>query len=112
MPAMKAMHTRESSNLRIEETPETVRNGADANGTVKKKIIVDDPDPPAKGTPVAPGGGTTPDARLDELDRAAADAKHPAVKKLLASFAAPFDKVTEKGNSVERVKPIPLLWGK
>jgi peptide/nickel transport system substrate-binding protein len=83
----------------------------DSKGTVKKKIVVDDPEPPVRGGPAAPGG-SRPDSRLDELDRSAANAKNSAVKKLLAGFIVPFDRITEKGNAVERVKPIPLLWGK
>ena len=84
----------------------------DPKGTVKKKIVVDDPDPPkGPNVPVVPGGNT-PDNRLDELDRAAAEAKHPAIKKLLASYTVPFDRLTEKGDSVTRIKPFALLWGK
>ena len=82
----------------------------DPKGTVKKKIVVDDPDPPAKGATTP--GGNTPDTRLDELDRAAADAKNPAIKKLLASYVVPFDKLTEKNDTVMRIRPFPLLWGK
>lgn len=84
----------------------------DPKATVKKKIKVDDPDdPPAKATPVAPAG-SPPDTRLEELDRAAADAKNPAAKKLLLSFAVPFDRLTEKNDTITRIKPFFLQWGK
>src|SRR5207302_1892843 len=83
----------------------------DTKGTVKKKVIVDDPDmPPAKGPATVPGGNT-PDKRLDELDRAAADAKNPAVKKLLSAHAVPFDRILEKSETL-RIKPFEKLWGK
>jgi len=79
---------------------------------VKKKVTVpDDPDPPkTPNVPVVPGGNTA-DKRLDELDRAAAEAKHPAIKKLLASYAVPFDRLSEKSETL-RIRPIHLLWGK
>jgi len=85
----------------------------DPKGTVKKKIVVDDPDPPEPKTnvPKTPAG-TPPDQRLEELDAAAAEAKHPAVRALLLGFATPFDRLTEKSDSTARIKPIHLLWGK
>jgi ABC-type oligopeptide transport system substrate-binding subunit len=84
----------------------------DKKGTVKKKVVVDDPDePPVK--PIAPKtpGGNKADARLDELDTAAAEAKSASVKQFLSSYAAPFDRVTEKSGTL-RIKPIHLMWGK
>ncbi|MFO0806376.1 MAG: ABC transporter substrate-binding protein [Gemmataceae bacterium] len=84
----------------------------DPKGTVKKKVIVDDPDPPSPKTNTPKTvSGTPPDQRLDELDAAAAEAKHAAVKQFLVSYAAPFDRVTEKDNSF-RARPIPYMWGK
>ena len=83
----------------------------DPKGTIKKKVIVDDPDPPVTPkTPVGPGGNT-PDKRLDELDRAATEAKVPAIKKMLASYAVPFDRLIEKSDTL-RIRPFGLLWGK
>src|SRR6185312_10312847 len=74
----------------------------------KKKIVVEDPDPPSG---VKSPGGNSPDKRLDELDGAAAAAKNPAVKKLLASYAVPFDRIVEKGETL-RIVPIPKHWKK
>ncbi|MDB5307880.1 MAG: extracellular solute-binding protein [Gemmataceae bacterium] len=85
----------------------------DPKGAVKKKVVVDDPDPKPKPTPAGgaePAGGNTPDARLDELARAADEATHPAAKAMLARFVVPFDRLVEvKGQA--RVKPIPLFRG-
>jgi peptide/nickel transport system substrate-binding protein len=85
----------------------------DPKGTVKKKIVVDDPDPPPAKTSVPKTvAGTPANLKLDELEAAAAQAKHPAVRQLLASYMVPFDRLTEKGDAVTRIRPIPLLYGK
>lgn len=77
----------------------------DPRGTVKKKVVVDDPD-------IVPGaGGKTPDARLDEIAKGAEQAANPAVKALLGKYVVPFDRFTDtKGGSV-RIRPIPVFRG-
>jgi ABC-type oligopeptide transport system substrate-binding subunit len=79
----------------------------DVKPKVKKKIVVDDPDPPApKGT--AAGAAGDPSVRLDELVGAAKAAPNPAVKAALERFTVPFDRLTVSGGATLRVKPIPL----
>ena len=87
-----------------------------------KKIAVDDDDtksPVRKKSDVDDLGSqeiesSPPDVRLEELARAAAEAKSPALKESLGKFIIPFDRVSESsGNS--RVKPIPYRqseWAK
>ncbi|VTR94295.1 Extracellular solute-binding protein family 5 OS=Thermoanaerobacter italicus (strain DSM 9252 / Ab9) GN=Thit_0815 PE=4 SV=1: SBP_bac_5 [Gemmata massiliana] len=77
----------------------------DPKAGVKKRIKVED-DPVAK--PVG-GAGATPDARLDELARAAEESTNPAVKELLLKHVVPFDRLTTK--AVVRIKPIPIARG-
>src|SRR5262249_25342102 len=77
----------------------------DANGGVKKKVIVED-DPKAKEA----GPITAPDVRLDELVRGAEEATHPTIKDLFLRNAVPYDRLTGKTGSL-RIKPIPLARG-
>jgi peptide/nickel transport system substrate-binding protein len=76
----------------------------DPRGGVKKKVVVDDDI--VVGKPGAPAG-TPPDVRLDELARAAEDARDPAARALFAKYAVPFDRVVEKGGAL-RVQPVPV----
>ena len=93
----------------------------DPKGTVKKKIVVEDEDPKGpprkkitvdddpvivKKTPDALPG-SAPDVRLDELVRAAEDARAPALKALFAKYAVPFDRLHVQ-NNVLRIRPIPI----
>jgi ABC-type transport system substrate-binding protein len=78
----------------------------DPKGTVKKKIVVDDDPGTAKKTPNTPVGNP-PDTRLDELVRAAEDARTAALKSLFAKYAVPFDRLNTSSGSL-RVKPIPV----
>lgn len=82
------------------QTPQEVE---DPKGKVKKKIVVDDEPPPVKKGPV----GNPPDAKLDELVRAADEAKSPELKALFVKYAVPSDRITETSGSL-RVRPIPL----
>ncbi len=69
-------------------------------GTVKKRIVVDDdglPDRTDPGIPVGP----PPDARLDELVRAAAATQNSNLKSLLLRHSVPFDLLNGS-----RVKPL------
>lgn len=77
----------------------------DPNGGVKKKVVVED-DPKSKDL----GPGTPPDVRLDELVRAAEEAKLPALKELFARNAVPHDRLTTKSGAL-RIKPIPVARG-
>ena len=77
----------------------------DSKGTIKKKVVVDDP---AKPGPVAPAGNA-PDVKLDELVLEAGLAKHPALRDLLTRFSVPFDRMTDSRGSTARIKPV-TLW--
>lgn len=77
----------------------------DPKGKVVKRIKVDD-DPvirPRTDT----GFSSPPDVRLDELDRAAAEAPTPALRAMLLKYAVPFDRLIEVGGT-SRIKPIPF----
>jgi ABC-type oligopeptide transport system substrate-binding subunit len=78
----------------------------DPKGTVKKKIVVDDDPVTTKKAPATPAGNP-PDTRLDELVRAAEDARTPALKSLFAKYAVPFDRLNTSSGAL-RVKPIPV----
>lgn len=52
--------------------------------------------------------GNPPDLKLDELARAAAEAKHPALKDLFAKHTFPFDRISAKG-APGRIKPLPVF---
>ncbi|MBX9579849.1 MAG: hypothetical protein K2X87_06030 [Gemmataceae bacterium] len=73
----------------------------EGKGTAKKKIVVVDPDEPAPK-----GAASAPDARLDELAKAAEGAP-AALKEVFTRFAVPFDQVTLTKGEVLRVKPLP-----
>jgi len=75
----------------------------DPKGTVKKKVVVDDPDPTPKPA------GSRPDARLDELTRAAATTPHAALKALFTRYAVPFDQLTAAQGVTLLVRPLPLF---
>lgn len=74
----------------------------DPKGGLKKRVRVDD-DPIVKPR-AATGPASPPDARLDELARAAEEATNPALKELFQKFATPFDRLTTKGQG--NVRPI------
>ncbi len=79
----------------------------DPKGGVKKKVVVEDD--PVIVRPKGPdaGPGSSPDARLDELIRAAAETPHPSLKELHLKNVYPHDKLTTKGGFA-RIKPIPV----
>ena len=77
----------------------------DPKGAVKKKVVVDDPDPQP-----APGG-SAPDVKLDELTRAGSEATHPALKAILTRYAVPFDRLTDAKGEAVRIRPIPAFRG-
>lgn len=77
----------------------------DTKPKVKKKVVVDDPDPPKVVKPAAAGN---PSVRLDELVAAAATAPNPAVKAALERYTVPFDRLTLSTGTVMRVRPILL----
>ncbi|VTT99362.1 peptide abc transporter substrate-binding protein : : SBP_bac_5 [Gemmataceae bacterium] len=83
--------------------PQTPPEVEDPKGKVKKKIVVDDEPVPVTKGPV----GNPPDAKLDELVRAADEARSPELKALFAKYAVPADRVTEASGGL-RVKPVPL----
>ena len=78
----------------------------DPGGKIKKRIVVDDPEP----RPRVQGGGTgnPPNVRLDELVIAAEQAKLPAIRDTLLKYAVPFDRLSDNKGGVNRIKPIPL----
>lgn len=78
----------------------------DPKGTVKKKIVIDDDAEPTKKGPAAPTT-SAPDVRLDELVKAAQDARDPTLKALFSKYAVPFDRITEKAGGL-RVQPVPV----
>jgi hypothetical protein len=82
------------------------REEEDPKGAVKKRVVVDDGPEVGKGTPAAPVG-TAPDARLDELARAADEARTPELKAFFAKHVVPFDRVTDPSGTY-RVKPVPF----
>ena len=91
-----------------EEDPKAkqVKKGGEeeeTKGQVKKKVVVDD-EPTKKTGPI----GSPPDVRLDEVVKAAAEAKNPAVKKLLSQYTVPFDRFTDSKGAASRIKPIPF----
>ena len=75
----------------------------DPKGGAKKKVVVEDD--PVVVKPKDSGPGTAPDARLDELARAAEEATHPVLKKLYLDHVTPFDLLKTKGGE-GRVRPI------
>ncbi|MBA4064511.1 MAG: hypothetical protein C0501_12510 [Isosphaera sp.] len=78
----------------------------DPKGGVKKRVVVDDGPDTAKATPAAPVGNP-PDVRLDELARAADEARTPELKAFFARHLVPFDRVSDNTGTF-RVKPIPF----
>jgi ABC-type transport system substrate-binding protein len=81
----------------------------DPKGGVKKKIAVDDGPVTGKKEPSAPVGNP-PDVRLDELVRAAGEAREANLKALLTRYAVPFDRLVTTGG-VLLVRPLPLRKG-
>jgi peptide/nickel transport system substrate-binding protein len=69
----------------------------------KKRIVVDDPPEPPKGT--VPGSDAT--VRLGEL-AAAAETAPPGIKAVLEKYVVPFDRFTLTSGGTVRVKPIPI----
>lgn len=81
----------------------------DPKGGVKKRFPVEeDPIVVKKGSDLA--YGNPPTAKLDELARAADEAKLPVLKDLYAKHVYPFDRLTAKG-APGRIKPIPVARG-
>lgn len=81
----------------------------DPKGGVKKRIVVEDD--PVSVRPKAEVAYTNPpDVRLDELARAAEDARHPATKDLYTRHTFPFDRITIKGTAT-KIRPIPAGRG-
>ncbi|HEV3437785.1 MAG TPA: ABC transporter substrate-binding protein [Gemmata sp.] len=74
--------------------------------TVKKNVVVDDDPPPMTKKVTENPTGTFPDVRLEELARAADEARTAALKDLFTRYIIPFDRITE-GSGATRVKPIP-----
>lgn len=72
-------------------------------GPIKRRVIIEEEGPP----PV-----TVPPwcyyARMEDLARAAADTKNPALKALLAKYVVAFDRITATDNSLIRVSPLPF----
>jgi len=77
----------------------------DPKGGVKKKIVVDD-DPTSTNKGLTTPAGNAPDVKLDELLRAAEEARTPELKALFAKYALPSDRISEASGSLS-VKPIP-----
>lgn len=71
-----------------------------------KRFPVED-DPVTDKRPVDAVLGTPPDAKLEELARAAEDAKYPQFKDLYAKHTYPFDRMTIKGVPTH-IRPIPV----
>ncbi len=63
------------------------------------KILPPDADPAAQIS--------SPDAKLDEVALAAAEAREPLIKAFLAQHLVPFDRLTESGRQPTRIRPIP-----
>jgi ABC-type transport system substrate-binding protein len=75
-----------------------------------KRIAVEDD--PVVVRPKAPDVmyGNPPDVKLDELVRAADEAKLPALKELYTKHVFPFDRLTAKG-APSHIKPVPVGRG-
>jgi ABC-type transport system substrate-binding protein len=76
-------------------------------GGVKKKVVVEDDPSLTRPKGPAPGLGTAPDVRLDELVRAAAEVAHPKLKEFYLLGAVPHDRLTTKTGGAF-IKPIPV----
>lgn len=76
----------------------------DPKGGVKRQVVVeDDILPPRRTTTLS----HTPDVRLDELERAAAQTSDASIKTLLQRYLVPFDRLT-LSNGVWHIQPVPL----
>jgi ABC-type transport system substrate-binding protein len=71
----------------------------------KKKITVEDEGPP----PVTVPKGAFY-VRIEDLFRAANEARHPAVKDVLGRYAVAFDRLTDSDDRITRICPIPIRW--
>lgn len=81
----------------------------DPNGRVKKKIVVDDDAVVLPKGATATPTGSSPDVRLDELARAADEARVPALQAVLAKHTVPFDLIVLTGGGTLRVQPVPVF---
>ena len=79
--------------------------------------------PTAPGMPATPGTPGSPSApaeegtnayiaKLPDVAREAAIAKHPSIKDFLEPFTLAHDRMTVGSNKPARIAPVPLLWGK
>ena len=75
-----------------------------------RKVDVPEDEVPAMADGTANGAAVV--AKLDDVARAVATAKHPDVKKFLEAFTVAFDKVGEGNRALKRITPVPLVWGK
>jgi ABC-type oligopeptide transport system substrate-binding subunit len=82
----------------------------DPKGGVKKRVVVEDDPVIVKPKGPEAGFGNTPDVKLDELARGAAETTFPAVKDLYLKHVVPFDRLVHKGGT-STIKPIPVARG-
>ena len=101
-----AQPPKEEEDTKSKTTKKVVVEDEDTKGTNKKKIPVDD-DPSMNRKGTENPTGTPPDMRLDELVRAASEARTAALKDLFTKYIIPFDRITE-GSGATRVRPIPV----
>jgi len=101
-----AQPPKEEEDPKGKTTKKVVVEDEDSKGTIKKKIPVDDDATMNKKGTENPSG-TPPDARLDELVRAADEARTAGLKDLFTKYIIPFDRITE-GSGATRVRPIPV----
>jgi ABC-type transport system substrate-binding protein len=66
------------------------------------------PDPPSE----QPNQENVYVVKLDDLARAATNARHPDLKAFFTKYVVAYDKLTEKSGKVSRITPVPALWGK
>ncbi len=84
--------------------PPVEEEEANTKGSVKKRIVIEDDGFTLPKSGAIPAGNP-PDSKLDELTRAADEARTAPLKALFLSYVVPFDKMIEASGST-RVKPI------
>jgi peptide/nickel transport system substrate-binding protein len=109
---LAAQPPREQEDPKSKPAKKIVVEDEDTKGPSKKKITVDD-DPVINKKGGEGSAGTAPDERLDELVRAAEEARTTSLKDLFTKYINPFDRIVET-NGASRIKPIPIRkseWG-
>lgn len=101
-----AQPPKEEEEVKGKSAKKIVVEDEDTKNPAKKRITVDD-DPTSNRKGSESASGTPPDVRLDELVRAASEARSTILKDLFTKYTVPFDRLTES-NGASRVKPIPI----